>query len=132
MTLGYWFSNSTFLERCLKELRVPLKYSAKKRKRKKGVVKQICQNLDVVEYEGWVYYTFLSTFEYIFKISFKKVLKLLKGVLHQNESKLSSLVRSGPWRREEIHHQRDVCGQGLWGEGEPGCPVPWVTQLLDI
>lgn len=58
MTLGYWFSNSTFLERCLKELRVPLKYSAKKRK-KKGIVKQICQNLDVVEYEGWVYYFFL-------------------------------------------------------------------------
>lgn len=75
---------------------------------------------------------FLSTFEYILKISFKNVFKLLKGVLHQNESKLSSLVRSGPWRREEIHHQRDVCGQGLWSEGEPGCPVPWITQLLDI
>ena len=57
---------------------------------------------------------------------------LLKGMLHQNESELSSLVRSGPWRREEIHHQRGVCGWGLWGEGEPGCLVPWVTQLLDI
>ena len=60
VTLGDWFSNSTFLERCIKELRVPLKYSAKKRKRKKGIVKQICQNLDDVECEGWVYYTFLS------------------------------------------------------------------------
>ena len=132
VTLGYWFSNSTFLERCIKELRVPLKYSAKKRKRKKGIVKQICQKLDDDECEGWVYYTFLSTFEYILKISFKEVFKLLKGMLHQNESELSSLVRSGPWRREEIHHQRGVCGWGLWGEGEPGCLVPWVTQLLDI
>ena len=80
--------------------------------------------------DGFIIHFFLLLSIFL-KISFKKVFKLLKGVLHQNESKLNSLVRSGLWR-EEIQHQRGVCGWGLWGEGEPGCHLPWVAQLLNI